>query len=120
MKRKEVIVYLDAVDFQHEIGEALGGNKVYPSVKDLKENNRCWDSCGVVKCKITLVDWVEEQNFNKMFRDSSKIYTLEELKTNADVQRIESSKKYLEQLEKLVFNTKKRIEALETKLKENE
>lgn len=119
MKTKEVIVFLDGVDWQHEIGEAAGGNKVYGSVEDLKENNRCWNSCGVVKCKITLVEWVEEQNFNKMFRDSTKSYTLEELKANADVQKVESAKKYLEQLEKLASNTKKRIKALEDKIKEN-
>jgi hypothetical protein len=62
MKNKEVEVFMDGVDWQYEIAEAAGGNKVYASVEDLKENQRCWDSCGIVKCKITLVEWVEEQN----------------------------------------------------------
>jgi hypothetical protein len=119
MKTKEVTVYLDGVDWQHEIGEASGGNRVYGSVRDLKENNRCWESCGVVKCNITLVEWVEEQNFNKMFRDSSKTYSVEELKTNADAVRVESSKKRLEWLEKQVSSEKNRIKKLEEKLKGN-
>lgn len=53
-----------AVDFQWEVGEAMGGNRIYPSVKDLKDNLTCWKECGIVKVKVTQVKWVEPQ---KMF-----------------------------------------------------
>lgn len=56
---------MDGVDWQHEIGEALGGNKVYPDLEDLKENNSCWKSCGVVRCRLIFEEWVEEQDLWK-------------------------------------------------------
>ena len=35
--------YMRKVDFDYEVGEALGGNKIYPSLEDLKENHTCWE-----------------------------------------------------------------------------
>ena len=35
--------WMDAVDFQHELGEALGGNTIYPSEEDLRKNKSCID-----------------------------------------------------------------------------
>jgi hypothetical protein len=36
-----------AVDFDWELGEAKGGNTIYASEKDLRENHDCVDNCGI-------------------------------------------------------------------------
>jgi hypothetical protein len=54
-KNKETrYAYMDKVDFEHELGEAVGGNTLYSSVKDLLNNQKCITECGVVKVKITI------------------------------------------------------------------
>lgn len=98
---EELIVYIDGVDFQHEIGEASGGNKVYPSLKDLKENNKCYESCGVVKAKITLVEWVLPQNIHL----NSRRPHMES--------KIERAKERLAFFEEAIKKTKAEIEELE-------
>jgi hypothetical protein len=115
-KPKEITVFLDGVDWQHEIGEAVGGNKVYPSIEDLKEYNRCWNGCGIVKCKLVFEEWVVEQNFEEMFKDSSKSYTLEDLKTNRDIMKLESAQKRAEWLLSQLELQNNKITALKNKI----
>ena len=52
--------YMCKVDWDWEIGAALGGNKIYPSLEDLKENHKCWEECGVVKVKVSLEEVVHK------------------------------------------------------------
>ena len=59
---KEKYVYLCGVDWQHEIDEVPHGTRVYGTIKDLKERNNCWRQCGIVRLKVTVDEWVEEQN----------------------------------------------------------
>jgi hypothetical protein len=35
-----------AIDFAYELGEASGGNKIYPSLEDLRKHHSCLDECG--------------------------------------------------------------------------
>jgi hypothetical protein len=65
MNRDKIPIYgyMCGVDFQHELGEASDGNIIYPSVNNLKQNKPCWKECGIVKVKITLEEWIEEQDF---------------------------------------------------------
>lgn len=63
---KEIVCYMDGVDFQHELGEAAGGTRLYRSIEDLKKHSDCWVECGIVKVKVILVEWVEDQNFGKL------------------------------------------------------
>jgi hypothetical protein len=35
-----------AIDFSCELGEALGGNTIYPSLEDLQKNHECLEHCG--------------------------------------------------------------------------
>lgn len=49
------IGYMDATDYHHELGEALGGNRIYASEQDLLKHQPCADSCGVVEVEIGLV-----------------------------------------------------------------
>lgn len=116
MKKKKIIVYVDGVDWQHEIGEASDGNKVYPSINCLKKYSRCWDGCGIVECELVLKKWVVEHNWNKMAK-SSKIYTAKELEENYDILRHESAQKHLEYLEELVSKQKHRVIDLKVNLK---
>ncbi len=46
------IGYMCAIDFEHELGLAMGGNVVYPSVENLKLNHSCWHECGIVEVKV--------------------------------------------------------------------
>jgi len=64
---EEKYVYVCGVDWQHELGEASGGNKVYPSVEDLKRHVSCWVDCGIVKIKMSNAEWVFDQSrsFNR-------------------------------------------------------
>jgi hypothetical protein len=56
------IGYMCMIDFEDELGEASGGNTVYPSVEDLKRHHDAWESCGIVEVKVTRVREVAPQN----------------------------------------------------------
>jgi hypothetical protein len=58
-------VFVDGVDFQHELGYALGGTKVYSNLDDIKNNMLCWNGCGIVECEITFKRWAEPQDLFK-------------------------------------------------------
>jgi len=47
------------VDFKYELGEAAGGNTIYPSIADLKRNKPCWLECGIVRVSVVLDKWEE-------------------------------------------------------------
>jgi hypothetical protein len=51
--------YMCQTDWNWELGEALGGTTIYPTIEDLKTERKCTDSCGVVKVKIELIEVVE-------------------------------------------------------------
>jgi hypothetical protein len=59
MDEKVRIGYMDKVDFEFKLGEALGGNMVFPSIKDLKEHRKCSDECGIVEVEVRLRSVVE-------------------------------------------------------------
>lgn len=52
--------YMCKTDFDWELGNAAGGNRVFASVDDLRENKRCVDGCGIVEVAVTLVRVVQE------------------------------------------------------------
>ena len=116
-KTKKVTVFLDGVDFQHEIGEAPDGNTVYPDVDSLKENNRCWEGCGIVECELVFKKWVVENDW-KVMSKGSKTYTAKELENDPDRIRLESARKHLEYLEKKVDKQLQKVVNLTINLKE--
>ena len=61
-KKLSFELYMDGVDFQHELGECE--TKVYDSVERAKKHSKCWESCGIVKFKaeVSNVEWVVEQD----------------------------------------------------------
>jgi hypothetical protein len=38
--------WMCAIDFSCELGEVSGGNKIYPSLADLRKHHDCLDKCG--------------------------------------------------------------------------
>ncbi len=53
MKKKPRIGYMCQTDFDHELGEAPGGIKIYMSKEDCLANCTCATHCGIAKVKIT-------------------------------------------------------------------
>ena len=58
--------YMCGVDFQHELGEVMDSTPIYASVESLKEQRKCWTTCGIVKVEIKLLTWEEPQDFGDM------------------------------------------------------
>lgn len=56
-------VYMDLVDFFHELGDAKGGNTVHPSIRDLRERHPCCRECGIVKVKVEHIETVQDPNY---------------------------------------------------------
>lgn len=57
---RKVRGFMCAIDWAHELGEALGGNRVYPSAKDLKENHAMSPECGIVEVEVRFVRTVKK------------------------------------------------------------
>jgi len=53
-------LYMCRTDYDHELGAAMGGNVVYPSVEDLKLHRGCITECGIVAVRVEFVRVVEE------------------------------------------------------------
>ena len=53
--------YMDATDWECEMGSASDGNRVYPSIEALREHNKhCIDECGIVKVRVQFLEVVQE------------------------------------------------------------
>lgn len=63
--REGTVGYMCMIDFEDELYRAAGGNIVYPSIEDLKENHDCWKQCGIVAVRVELVEVVVPQNLWK-------------------------------------------------------
>lgn len=51
--------YCCGVDWQHEMGHTK--MELYDSIEALKADRECWKQCGIVRLRIELDEWVEEQ-----------------------------------------------------------
>ena len=51
--------YMCLVDFECEVGNAMGGNRVFPSVEDLRANLKCVDACGIVKVEVRALEIIQ-------------------------------------------------------------
>ena len=61
-KPEEKIGFMCGVAWQHEIGET-GGVEIHATEEACVKACGCTDECGIVKVKLTLVEWVKEQEF---------------------------------------------------------
>lgn len=119
-KIKKVTVYMDGVDWRYEVGSAADGNTIYPTLDCLQEYHSCWKGCGVVECEITFKKWVIKEDLEEAFGDSSKQYSIEDLKGNKGIYRYEAALKRLEYLEKLVSSQKHKVVSLKADIKTKE
>lgn len=85
MARKKVTCYMDAVDWDHELGEAAGGTKLYASLEDMINENGCTESCGAVKVEVVKIEQVLPT-------------TLKGGRTFAEWEEYEKSQQYLDHL----------------------
>lgn len=59
--------FMCATDWECELGAASGGNRIFPSLEDAKENLKCASVCGIVEVRVTFVsqpmrgDWPEDE-----------------------------------------------------------
>lgn len=44
--------YMCAVDWECELGAAMGGNRVFPSLEDALESLKCGKVCGIVEVSV--------------------------------------------------------------------
>lgn len=59
--------YMCGVDYQCELEpDQRDGVPIYSTVEHLKSLRTCWKECGIVKVKIEVIEWTEEQNFTKL------------------------------------------------------
>ena len=49
-----VIGFMCMIDWEFELGAACGGNRIYPSLDDLKQNHPCWKACGVAEVEVRI------------------------------------------------------------------
>jgi len=58
------IGYMCKVDYDYELGVALGGNDIFSSIEDLKRHRTCVKECGIVKVGIEELEVVQKQDFS--------------------------------------------------------
>lgn len=54
-----VLGYMCLTDFECELGMAVGGNVIFPSVEDLKEWRKCVAECGIAEVKVSFSRIIE-------------------------------------------------------------
>lgn len=55
-----IIGYMDKVDFDEELGRALDGNRIFPSIEALRKGRPCCTQCGIVEVEIRLSRIIQE------------------------------------------------------------
>jgi hypothetical protein len=115
MSKRSFSVFVDKIDWEYEVEEVEYGTKVYPDLEAMKEYNKCWESCGVVRCTITEEETVVPTDWDK---GGTKVYSSEELKKDPLLARLISANAHKEYLESLVKKQVDRITIIENKIKE--
>lgn len=54
--REPVICYMDGTDWEHELGHASGGNRLYPRPEEVNDHG---GECGVAKVEVRFLRWVK-------------------------------------------------------------
>lgn len=52
--------YMCLTDFEYELGNASDGNKVFPSVDNLRHHMRCANVCGIVEVEVRFKRLVQD------------------------------------------------------------
>lgn len=67
-----VVGYMDLTDFECELGAALGGNLIFPSVRDVRRNLKCADACGIVEVEVRFRRIMREPTGQHLARSNGK------------------------------------------------
>lgn len=51
-ERGVITGYMCLIDYEHELGYASDGNRVYPSIEALKRAHKAWEGCGIVRVEV--------------------------------------------------------------------
>jgi hypothetical protein len=63
--------YMCATAFDWELGEALGGTRVYATIEDLKDCQPCVKQCGIVKVKVELEEVIQGDTWMERMKGES-------------------------------------------------
>jgi hypothetical protein len=99
--------YMCAVDFYHELGEAAGGNMIYPSKKSAIKHSPCVKSCGLLKVEVVEVRKVLPSTFDdaKSSEEWDKYYKSQEYQTYL-LERMDAVREQLNYLNNLYEKSK--------------
>jgi hypothetical protein len=53
--------FMCKTDFDWELGEASGGDTIYPSIEELRRKRGCVEGCGIVEVEVSLVRVVQKE-----------------------------------------------------------
>ena len=67
-RKRKYKVYMDEVNFRHELGQNMRGNKVYPSKADLEREETCTKQCGIVLVEIKFIHQVRKDKFKEYIK----------------------------------------------------
>lgn len=68
-----VVGFMCLTDFECEVGGADGGNRVFPSVDDLKRYKPCVKACGIVEVRVVGVRIIEPAKDYDLSEDAQAI-----------------------------------------------
>jgi hypothetical protein len=60
--------FMCKVDFDCELGAAVGGVLVYPSLADLRKHRSCLAECGIVEVRVGLLGVVQEPDYSNLLK----------------------------------------------------
>lgn len=84
--------YMCKVAWDYELGNALGGERIYPSQADLISNHNCTDQCGMVEVEVRLKRIVKESDFSIK---PNKTYMVSQLGANGKREVVKKTGKEL-------------------------
>lgn len=97
MKNEDRVVagFMCKVDWDHELGAALGGNNIFASEADLIANKKCTDECGIVEVEVRLKRVIRESDFSIKPDKTYRVVSLDK-KTGKKVAKTITGKELLE------------------------
>jgi hypothetical protein len=97
--------YMCSTDYDWELGNALGGSRVFPSIEDMKDHCSCWKGCGIVEVEVKASKFIHQPTREEFLADTV---------SSDELLKKEMSPQYIEHLEaELADIVKNRTEYIE-------
>ncbi|MES3028511.1 MAG: hypothetical protein V4820_11735 [Pseudomonadota bacterium] len=68
LESRKIRGFMCKTDWDHEIGYASDGNKVYPSEAAIRRERKCLPECGIVEVEVTIIRVVQDENMAAMLK----------------------------------------------------